>query len=211
MRDRRLQSIEAIVERQQSMPAEGDDHRLLLDRQHGRSRLSWTGLEIRRRAPSLPLGHRLLVDAVALSQSPQALLMGWTAPAPAPFLRQARCHHGPFRGAPSMRKQNIDLSAAVTVGLDLAKLIFQVHVVDGKGGVLLTRAIRRRDLLPFFEQLPPCLVGLEACGSAHHWARRLIGCGHDVRLMPPAYVKAYVRRQKNDAADAAAICEADRS
>ena len=107
-----------------------------------------------------------------------------------------------------MRKQNIDLSAAVTVGLDLAKLIFQVHVVDGSGGVLLTRAIRRQDLLPFFEQLPPCLVGLEACGSAHHWARRLIGCGHDVRLMPPAYVKAYVRRQKNDAADAAAICEA---
>lgn len=83
-------------------------------------------------------------------------------------------------------------------------------MVDGSGGVLLTRAIRRRDLLPFFEQLPPCLVGLEACGSAHHWARRLIGCGHDVRLMP-AYVKAYVRRQKNDAADAAAICEADRS
>src|SRR6478735_8163971 len=120
MRDRRLQSIEAIVERQQSMPAEGDDDRLLLDRQHGRSRLSWTGLEIRRRAPSLPLGHRLLVDAVALSQSPQALLMGWTAPAPAPFLRQARCHHGPFRGAPSMRKQHTDLSAAVTVGLDLA-------------------------------------------------------------------------------------------
>src|SRR6478752_5838574 len=74
MRDRRLQSIEAIVERQQSMPAEGDDHRLLLDRQHGRSRLAWTGLEIRRRAPSLPLGHRLLVDAVALRQSPQALL-----------------------------------------------------------------------------------------------------------------------------------------
>lgn len=107
-----------------------------------------------------------------------------------------------------MHKRSRTLSDAVTVGLDLARHIFQVHVVDGTGRILLAKAIRRRDLLPFFEELPPCLVGLEACGSAHHWARRLIDCGHDVRLMPPAYVKAYVRRQKNDAADAAAICEA---
>ncbi|MES0026602.1 MULTISPECIES: IS110 family transposase [unclassified Mesorhizobium] len=100
------------------------------------------------------------------------------------------------------------MSAVATVGLDLAKHVFKVHAVDVAGRVVTTRAHRRKDVLTFFEALPCCLIGLEACGSAHHWARELTKFGHDVRLMPPAYVKAYVPRRKNDAADAAAICEA---
>lgn len=107
-----------------------------------------------------------------------------------------------------MEKTNTDLNTVATVGLDLAKHVFQVHAVDLAGRVVTNRALRRKDVLAFFERLPSCLIGLEACGSAHHWARELAKFGHDVRLMPPAYVKAYVRRQKNDAADAAAICEA---
>ena len=107
-----------------------------------------------------------------------------------------------------MGKIGIDLSSVTTVGLDLAKNIFQLHAVDASGRVVAAMALRRKEVLLFFAKLPPCLVGLEACGSAHHWARELISLGHDARLMPPAYVKAYVRRQKNDAADAAAICEA---
>lgn len=95
-----------------------------------------------------------------------------------------------------------------TVGVDLAKSIFQVHAIDGAGRVVLQKAFRRQGLVSFFEKLPACLVGLEACSTAHHWARVLMGSGHEVRLIPPAYVKPYVRRQKNDAADAAAICEA---
>jgi transposase len=111
-------------------------------------------------------------------------------------------------GAPSLGNITIDLGTVATVGLDLAKHIFQVHAVDAAGHVVTNRALRRKDVLAFFESLPRCLIGLEACGSAHHWARELMKFGHDVRLMPPTYVKAYVRRQKNDAADAAAICEA---
>jgi transposase len=107
-----------------------------------------------------------------------------------------------------MEKSITDFLSVTTVGLDLAKLVFQVHCVDASGRVVASKAIKRKALLAFFRSLPPCLVGLEACGSAHHWARELIRLGHDVRLMPPAYVKPYVRRQKNDAADAAAICEA---
>lgn len=95
-----------------------------------------------------------------------------------------------------------------TIGLDLAKHVFQVHGVDAAGQVVIRRQLRRNQVLSFFGALPPCLVGVEACGSAHHWARELQALGHEVRLMPPAYVKPYVRRQKNDAADAAAICEA---
>jgi len=95
-----------------------------------------------------------------------------------------------------------------TIGVDLAKSIFQVHAIDETGGVVLQKALKRRDMFPFFEKLPPCLIGLEACSSAHHWGRMLRQLGHDVRLIPPAYVKPYVRRQKNDAADAAGICEA---
>src|ERR1700685_2839399 len=107
-----------------------------------------------------------------------------------------------------MRKSITDLSSVTTVGLDLAKHVFQVHGVDVSGRVVVARAIRRNKVLEFFPSLPPCLVGLEASGSAHHWARELITLGHQVRMMPPAYVKPYIRRQKNDAADAAAICEA---
>jgi transposase len=95
-----------------------------------------------------------------------------------------------------------------TIGLDLAKNVFQVHAVDANGAVVLRRSLRRGQVEGFFRRLPPCLVGLEACGTAHHWARVLIGLGHEVRLIPPAYVKAYVRRNKTDAADAEAICEA---
>jgi transposase len=95
-----------------------------------------------------------------------------------------------------------------TIGLDLAKNVFQVHGVDAEGEVFVAKKIRRQGLLPFFSKLAPCLVGIEACGSAHYWARELRAFGHDVRLMPPSYVKAYVKRGKNDAADAAAICEA---
>jgi len=95
-----------------------------------------------------------------------------------------------------------------TIGLDLAKRVFQVHGVDAAGGVAVRKAVRRAQLLPFFAKLPPCLVGIEACGTSHHWARELMRLGHRVRLMPPAYVKPYVKRGKNDATDAEAICEA---
>ena len=107
-----------------------------------------------------------------------------------------------------MGKSITDLSSVTTVGLDLAKHVFQVHGVDASGRVVVAKAIRRNKLLEFFASLPPCLVGLEASGSAHHWARELIKLGHEARMMPPAYVKPYIRRQKNDASDAAAICEA---
>ena len=95
-----------------------------------------------------------------------------------------------------------------TIGLDLAKSVFQVHGVDDAGQVAVRKKLRRAEVLRFFGSLPPCLVGMEACATAHYWARELAGLGHQVRLMPPSYVKAYVRRQKNDAADAEAICEA---
>src|SRR5271169_1978027 len=112
------------------------------------------------------------------------------------------------KGAPSMDKPIIDLSSVTIVGLDLAKHVFQVHCIDASGRVVVTKAIRRSKLLEFFASLPPCVVGLEASGSAHHWARKLIKLGHEARMMPPAYVKPYIRRQKNDASDASAICEA---
>jgi transposase len=95
-----------------------------------------------------------------------------------------------------------------TIGLDIAKSVFQVHGVDAAGQVVVRRQLRRRHVLAFFQKLPPCLVGIEACASSHHWSRELQALGHTVRLMPPAYVKPYVKRQKNDATDAEAICEA---
>ena len=95
-----------------------------------------------------------------------------------------------------------------TIGLDIAKAVFQVHGVDSAGAVVIRKRIGRVKMLEFFADLPPCLVGIEACPSAHHWARELAGLGHTVKLMPPSYVKAYLKRSKNDANDAAAICEA---
>jgi transposase len=100
------------------------------------------------------------------------------------------------------------MQAITTVGLDIAKSVFQVHAIDAEGNVIVRRQLKRRGVLAFFQKLPPCLVGIEACASSHHWSRALQGCGHTVRLMPPAYVKPYVKRQKNDLADAEAICEA---
>jgi transposase len=94
------------------------------------------------------------------------------------------------------------------VGLDLAKNIFQVHAISSTGEVVVRRSLRRAQVAPFFSKLPRCLIGMEACGTSHHWARELVGLGHEVRLMPPAYVKPYVKRGKSDAADAEAICEA---
>jgi transposase len=97
-----------------------------------------------------------------------------------------------------------------TIGLDLAKHVFQVHGVDAEGATVLRKQLRRGQLVAFFARLPGCLVGLEACPTAHYWARELQALGHEVRLMPAQYVKAYVKRNKNDAADAEAICEAVR-
>ena len=95
-----------------------------------------------------------------------------------------------------------------TIGLDIAKSVFQVHAVNEVGEVVVRRQLRRRQVLPFFSRLTPCLIGMEACATSHHWARELVGLGHEVRLMPPRYVKPYVKRNKNDAVDAEAICEA---
>lgn len=95
-----------------------------------------------------------------------------------------------------------------TVGLDIAKSVFQVHGVDATGEVVVRKRLSRARVIPFFAKLPRCLVGIEACSTSHHWARELIALGHDVRLMPAQYVKPYVKRGKNDAADAEAICEA---
>ena len=129
------------------------------------------------------------------------LRMGWMAPAPnCVAMRQSAdaiiCQEG-------SRPMQV-----TTIGLDLAKDVFQVHGITADGAVVFNRSIRRRQVLAFFKQLPPCLVGIEACGSAHHRARELQAIGHDVRLMPAFYVKPYVKRGKTDAVDAEAICEA---
>jgi transposase len=100
------------------------------------------------------------------------------------------------------------MQTITTIGLDIAKSVFQVHGVDAGGQVVIRRQLKRRHVLSFFQKLPPCLVGIEACSSSHHWSRELKALGHTVRLIPPAYVRPYVKRQKNDAADAEAICEA---
>ena len=95
-----------------------------------------------------------------------------------------------------------------TVGIDLAKSVFQVHGADASGGVVFRKKLRRDQVLPFFSTLPRCVVAMEACASAHYWARELAAVGHDTKLISPAYVKPFVKRQKNDMADAEAICEA---
>jgi transposase len=100
------------------------------------------------------------------------------------------------------------MQAVSTVGLDIAKSVFQVHCVDAADQVVIRRQLKRRYVLAFFQKLPPCLIGIEACASSHYWSRELQAPGHTVRLMPAACVKPYVKRQKNDATDAEAICEA---
>ena len=100
------------------------------------------------------------------------------------------------------------MSEVSTIGLDLAKHVFQAHGADTSGKVVFRKRLRREQVLTFFARQPACVVAMEACGSGHHWARELARLGHQVRLIPPAYVKPFVKRQKNDAADAEAICEA---
>ena len=100
------------------------------------------------------------------------------------------------------------MQTVTTIGLDIAKSVFHVHGIDADGNVIVRRQVKRRYVLAFFQKLPRCLVGIEACASSHHWSRELQALGHTVRLMPPAYVKPYVKRHKNDAVDAEAICEA---
>src|SRR5437899_2499978 len=100
------------------------------------------------------------------------------------------------------------MNEITTIGLDLAKNVFQVHGADATGTTVLRKRLRRGQVLAFFASVPRCVIGMEACATAHYWARELRALGHEVRLMPPQYVKAYVKRNKNDAADAEAICEA---
>src|SRR5215469_1339265 len=127
-------------------------------------------------------------------------MMGWMAPERHPGARMV-VGEIPHQSEPSM-------SEVTTIGLDLAKHVFQVHGVDASGAVVLRKQLRRGQVVAFFAGLPRCRVGLEACATAHYWARELQVVGHEVRLMPAQYVKAYVKRNKNDATDAEAICEA---
>jgi transposase len=108
------------------------------------------------------------------------------------------------------QQQEPSMGDITTIGLDLAKSVFQVHAVDEVGRIVMRKRLRRSQVLAFFAGISPCLVGLEACATAHYWARELIALGHEARLMPPNYVKAYVKRNKHDVADAEAICEAVR-
>jgi transposase len=116
-------------------------------------------------------------------------------------LRRGRCSQRHNVGSRSIKQIS-------TIGLDLAKQVFQVHGADAEGSPVFNRKLRRAEMLRFFEKMPPCLVGLEACGGSHYWARQIAALGHDVRLIPPIYVKPFVKRGKTDAADAGAICEA---
>ena len=125
--------------------------------------------------------------------------MQWTAPATGIAMCQSAVSFSSARKEPSNGR---------SYHVDLAKIVFQVQNVDATGAIVIRRQLRRSQVLPFFRKLPPCLVGAEACASGHHWAREISALGHEVRLMPARYVKPYVKRNKNDAADTEAICEA---
>src|SRR3954453_2043816 len=124
--------------------------------------------------------------------------MGWTPPTA--LVCQSGGVEQPLREA--------SMGQVSTIGLDLAKSIFQVHGADASGAVVIRKRLRRNQVLAFFAAQPPCTVAMEGCSSSHHWAREIGTLGHAVRLIPPAYVKPFVKRHKNDAADAEAICEA---
>src|SRR5256886_6989827 len=127
-------------------------------------------------------------------------MMGWMAP-----LRHRRAKLVFSR---ITRNSEPSMSEITTIGLDLAKHVFQAHGIDAEGTTVLRKRLRRGQVLAFFSRIPRCVVGLEACATAHYWARELGALGHEVRLMPAHYVKAYIKRNKHDAADAEAICEA---
>ena len=156
-------------------------------------------------AASPPRHRRVCQWALAKVPAPPTtlspLVMLWMAPPPASQCAKRAVFEEPQKREPSVEKVS-------TVGLDIAKNVFQVHGVDDEGCVVIRRQLRRRQVIKFFTRLPPCLIGMEACATAHHWARELRKLGHEVRLMPARYVKPYVKRNKNDAADAEAICEA---
>src|SRR3989442_8843600 len=143
---------------------------------------------------------RATADAVARPRRRGDRVMGWMAP-----LRHRRAKLV-FRRI--TRNREPSMSEITTIGLDLAKHVFQAHGIDAEGTTVLRKRLRRGQVLAFFSRIPRCVVGLEACATAQYWARELGALGHEVRLMPAQYVKAYVKRNKNDAADAEAICEA---
>src|SRR5262249_53339153 len=125
-------------------------------------------------------------------------MMGWMAPFRHRRAKLVFCR--------ITRNREPSMSEVTTIGLDLAKHVFQVHGIDAQGATVLRKRLRRGQVLAFFSRIPRCLVGLEACATAHYWARELAALGHEVRLMPAQYVKAYIKRNKHDAADAEAIC-----
>src|SRR5256886_15037897 len=125
--------------------------------------------------------------------------------APLPLRRQLRQSGSVVR---PLNREGASIMKITTVGVDLAKIVFQIHGVDERGKAVLRKQLKRTEMLSFFANLPPCLIGMEACASAHHWARKLIALGHEVKLMAPQFVKPYVKSNKNDRNDAEAICEA---
>jgi hypothetical protein len=128
--------------------------------------------------------------------------MGWTPPPDSGIdVPEWQCH-------PLLEPEGVPTMEITTIGIDLAKHVFEVHGVSKHGKILMRKQLRRDQMAVVFANLPPCLIGMEACGSAHHWARKLQGFGHTVKLMAPQFVKPYVKSNKNDAADAEAICEA---